>query len=155
MMLAIVRSGAWEWALFFHVLGALLLVGGVVLVSVAAVTSARDLPVDSAVALRRLGFRALLFVVIPSFVLMRLAAEWVRSEDGFADDTEWIGIGYMVSDAGVVVLIALALLGWRSLRHAERTGRAVSLVARANAVLAPAYLLALLIAVWAMTTKPD
>ena len=155
MSLAIVRSGTWEWALFFHVLGALLLVGGLFTVAVTAVLADRRRQLESTIALRRLSLRAFLFLVIPSFVLMRVAAEWVRSEDGFADDTDWIGIGYMISDAGVLVLVVLGILAWRSLRQAERRGQTTPLIARTFTVLAPLYLLALLVAVWAMTTKPD
>lgn len=153
-MVALVRSGPWEWALLFHVLGALLLVGGMVLVAFTALATGRSAQ-PAALVLRRLAFRVLVLVVIPSFVLMRVTAEWVRSEDAFPDDTGWIGIGNVVSDAGLPVLLALTSLAWLSARRAASGRETGTLVARASAVLGPLYLLALLVAVWAMTTKPD
>jgi hypothetical protein len=154
-MVAILRSGAWEWALFFHVLGAFVLVGSIVLVAVAAVASLRGETPESAVTLRRVGLRTLLFFVVPSYLLTRLTAEWVRAEDVFPDETTWIDIGYMVTDAGLILLIALLVLGWLSLRQVRRGASVRSVLARAYAVVAPVYLVALLVAVWAMTTKPD
>jgi hypothetical protein len=154
-MLAILRTGAWEWALFFHVLGALLLVGSVLMVSVAAVASLRSQTAEPAVALRRVGFRTLAFVVVPSYLLTRLTAEWVRSEDAFPDDMAWIDIGYIVTDSGLILLVALLVLGWFSLRQVRGGASARTVLARAYAVVAPLYLVALLVAVWAMTAKPD
>jgi uncharacterized membrane protein len=157
-MLALVRSGGWEWALLFHVLGAFLTVGGMTLVSAAAIAAGRS----GSFPLRRLAFRALLLVVLPAFILMRVAAEWVRSEDPFPDDLGWIGVGYIVTDAGVVVLLAMLVLGWLNARVARRaeppdhaTEPRAPVSTRILSVLAPLYLLALLVAVWAMTTKPD
>lgn len=154
MMLAIMRSGTWEWALFFHVLGALVLIGSVAVVSAAPLVAGRGRP-DGAVALRRLAFRTLLFLVVPSFVLLRATAEWVRGEDGFADEVAWINVGYIVTDAGLIVLLVLIFLGWRSARAAARSEGGPPLSGRILSVVAPLYLVALLVALWAMTTKPD
>lgn len=153
-MLALVRSGNWELALFFHVLGALLLIAGMALVVSATLFAGRSRDPLGAVAFRRLTWKTLVLLVLPSFVLMRATAEWVRTEDGFADDLTWINIGYMVTDMGAVVLLALLFLGWRSARTGER-GETRPLSARILSVLAPLYLVALLVAMWAMTTKPD
>jgi len=153
-MVAIVRPGAWEWALFFHLVGAFLLVGSVALVSAAAVASLRGLTPDSAIALRRVALRVLLVLVVPSYLVTRLTAEWVRSEDAFPDDRTWIDIGYIVMDSGSILLIAVLLLGWLSLRQARSGAPARTVLAGAYAVAAPIYLVALLIVVWAMTTKP-
>ena len=138
MTLALMRDGAWEWALFFHVTGALVLIGALALFVAASFRG-----------LRRLAFRTMLVAVIPSFLVMRITAEWVRSEDPFPDDLGWIGLGYVISDAGVLVLIALAVLAWLSSR------RGAGLAARIQTIVGPLYLVALLVAVWAMTTKPD
>jgi hypothetical protein len=154
MMLALMRSGTWEWALFFHVLGALLLIGSMIVVVAAAVGAARGNRPDGALELRRLTWKTLVLLVLPSFILMRGTAEWVRSEDGFADDATWISVGYIVTDAGVIVMLALLFLGWRSARSAAR-GELRAVSGRILSVLAPLYLVALLVAMWAMTTKPD
>ena len=153
-MLALVRSGPWEWALLFHVLGALILIGGLALV-VATSLAAERAQAGSSLALRRLTFRTLVLVVVPSYLLMRISAEWVRSEDAFPDDTAWLDVGYIVTDAGILVLLALLVLGWLSARRAARGDTGTPVSARIVSVLAPLYLVALLVAVWAMTTKPD
>ena len=153
-MLAIMRSGTWEWALFFHVLGALVLIGSMAVVSAAALVAGRGDHPDGAVALRRLTFRTLLLFVLPSFVLLRATAEWVRTEDGFDDEAGWIGVGYIVTDVGVIVLLALLFLGWRSARAAPRSEGRPPLSGRILSIVAPLYLVALLVALWAMTTKP-
>ena len=54
----------------------------------------------------------------------------------------------------VIVLLALLFLGWRAARAGER-GEARPLSARILSILAALYLVALLVATWAMTTKPD
>jgi hypothetical protein len=154
-MFALVRPDNWEWPLLFHVLGAFVTIGAMSVVVVAALGAERAERPAASAALRRLTFRALLLAVLPAFILMRVAAEWVRSEDGFGDDTTWIGIGYVVTDAGALMLLALLLLGWRSARGASRGARDTPLSGRILAGLAPLYLLALLVATWAMTTKPD
>jgi hypothetical protein len=153
-MLALLRSGTWEWALFFHVLGALVLIGGMVLVVTTALLGTRSTDPHGALAMQRLTWRTLLLLVLPSFVLTRATAEWVRTEDGFADDVTWINVGYIVTDAGVIVVLAFLVLGWRSARVAAR-GELRAVSGRILAVLAPLYLVALLVATWAMTTKPD
>jgi hypothetical protein len=153
-MLAIVRPDSmWEVALLFHVLGALALIGGVALVSAASVGALRTPTLERALALRRVALRGMLLVVIPAFVIMRLAAEWVRSADPFPDDLAWVELGYVISDFGVIVLVALAVLAWLAVRATGRGGRA-PVTGQIQAVLAPLYLVALLVAVWAMTTKP-
>ncbi len=151
---ALIRTTDWEWALLVHVLGAMILVGGMVVVMIAALVSLRPRGESDAVVLGRFGFRTLLFVVWPSFIVTRVAAEWVRSEDPFPDEVDWIGIGYIVTDVGVLVLLLLTLLGWLTLRRLRRDAQATPVAARIFAVLAPIYLAALLVATWAMTTKP-
>ena len=152
-MLALVRDGAWELALLFHVLGAFLLTGGLVLVTILALGAARQAKPEAVFAWRRTIFRTLLLLVLPAYLLMRIAAEWVRSVDPFPDDQAWITIGYIVTDAGLLLLVALLLLGWRSARLARR-GTDSRIAPHAVLVLAGLYVAALLVAVWAMGAKP-
>ena len=154
MAVAIVRPLEWEWALLVHLLGAFLLVGAMVAVVIAALASTRAAEAEAAVVPARVGFRTLLFVVWPSFIVMRLAAEWVRSESGYPDEADWIGIGYIVSDAGLLVLLVLTLPGWLGLRRLRQGGLARPVTLRILAVLASVYLAALMVAIWAMTAKP-
>lgn len=127
--------------LFLHVLGAMVLVGAVTATTVAAGRGA---------LLRGVAFRTMVFLALPAWVLMRFAGQWVESRQNWPDDLTWLGIGFIVGDAGLLVLLVTALLAWWGYRHPERRwpGQAV-------AALAGLYLIALLVAMWAMTAKPD
>jgi uncharacterized membrane protein len=140
-MLALVRPDSWNFPLFLHVLGAMVLVGAV---AATAIASGRG------TLLRGVAFRTMVFLVLPAWVLMRFAGQWIDSKEDLADDPTWLGIGFIVGDAGLLVLLITAVLAWWAYRHPERgwPGRAV-------AGLASLYLVALLVAMWAMTAKPD
>jgi phosphoglycerol transferase MdoB-like AlkP superfamily enzyme len=151
-MLAAIRPDDWNFPLLVHVLGATLLVGGLV----AAVTALllgwrRDSSFYS-----RFGFRVLLFVALPAWFLMRIGAEWIYSKEGFTGEDEpgWLGIGYITADLGGILLllsIILTGLGVRQLRGDRET----SVLVRSGSVLATVALLAYIVAVWAMSGKPD
>ena len=143
-MLAIVRPDAWNLPLFVHVLGAVALVGTLVVVVAASAGAARG--GDGTAVLSRISFRTLLIGVLPSYIVMRVGAEWIASESAVGDPA-WIGIGYITSDAGLLLLLIAIGLAWR----ASRRGTA----ARAVTVLAAVLVVAFAVAIWAMTTKPD
>jgi hypothetical protein len=153
MPLAVVRPDDWNFPLLLHVLGAMLLVGTLVtVVSVLAVAwggSGRSL-------LPRVGFRTLLFATIPSWLLMRLAGEWIRSKENYGgdDDPTWLGIGYITAEPGLVILIVATVLAGLAARQAARHSDRPSVLARIATVLAALLLTAYLVAMWAMTTKP-
>jgi hypothetical protein len=143
-MLAIVRPDAWNLPLFVHVAGAMLLVGTLVVVVAVSAGAARG--GDGAAVLSRLSFRTLLIGVLPSYIAMRVGAEWVASEEAVGDPT-WVGIGYMTADAGLLLTLIAIGLAWRASRRGT-SGRAVM-------VLATVLLIAFAVAIWAMTAKPD
>ena len=108
--------------------------------------------------LRRIAFRTLLAVALPGYVAMRVGGQWLESkEEGqlFTGDPTWIGIGYIVSDVGALILIVLIVLAWLSQRRAARGDATGSWMANVVLGLAPIYLTALAVAWWAMTAKPD
>ena len=90
-----------------HVLGAMVFVG--LLAAVAVILVPRCAGDDRAAALR-LAFRTLLIGAIPSYIVMRGAAEWVASEENVDEDAAWIGIGYIVTDVGLLLLIVVTVL---------------------------------------------
>ena len=148
--LAIVRPSDWEAPLFLHVLGAMLLVGGLVTVALSLLVAWRR-DGDDAVGLTRLAYRTLFFVVLPGFVAMRVGAQWVLSETGYDEnEPDWVGVGYLTSDLGAVGLLATLVAGGIALRGGERRALA-RLVTVISLVLIAAYV----VAIWAMTTKPD
>ena len=149
LMLAAIRPSHWELPLFLHVAGAMLLVGAMVVVVATMAVALRN--GEGFEVLTRLAYRTLLIGVLPAYVLMRVGAEWIASEEGVPDDLDWIGIGYGVADGGLLLTLIAAVLAWRAARRGAAgpggPGRAVLLLA---AVLILAYG----VAIWAMAAKP-
>jgi hypothetical protein len=149
VIFAAIRPDHWDLPLFLHVAGAMLLVGALVVVVATMAAALRD--GEGVEVLTRLAFRTLLIGVIPAYVLMRVGAEWIASEEGVPDDLSWIGIGYGVADGGLLLTLIATVLAWRVARRGE--GRPGGL-GRAVFVLAALLILAYGVAIWAMATKP-
>jgi NO-binding membrane sensor protein with MHYT domain len=141
MMLALVRPDSWNFPLFLHVLGAIVLVGATATTLVIAIR---------APTWRRLLVRTIGFLVLPAWVLMRFAGQWIDSREDIPNDPAWLGVGFIVGDAGLLLLVITALIAWWGLRRPDRRWPV-----RAVAVISGLYLIALFVAMWAMTTKPD
>ena len=142
-MVAIIRPDSWNFPLFLHVLGAATVTGATAAAFVGAVLS-RRWP-----WLRRVVARTLLLAVFPAWLLMRLGGAWEDSRSPIGDGSTWLGIGYIVGDAGFVLLIVAMILGAVSVRKADRRWPI-----QAVAVTTGAYFVALLVAMFAMTGKP-
>jgi hypothetical protein len=157
-ILAAIRPDSWNFPLLLHVLGATILVGGLVTAVTALVLGWRRTTTAEACAFARMGFRSLLFVAFPGWLLMRLAGEWVASREGWGDVDEepvWLGIGYMTGEAGGLLLLISILLSGIGLRRLGRSGATSSALVRVSTVLAAIVLVAYIVAVWAMSAKPD
>jgi uncharacterized membrane protein len=156
-VLAAIRPTGWDFPLFLHVLGAMILVGGlVVAVSMQLLAWRRRNPADVA-AFSRGAFWALLTVALPGWVVMRVGGEWIRSKEGYSgpDDPSWLGFGYFAADLGFVVLLVTLLLAGLGVRRLRRSGGGTSILGRIATPLATILLTLYLVAVWAMTAKPD
>jgi hypothetical protein len=134
------------WPLFLHVLGAMTTVGAV-LTAVVLTSVAWSRP-DVAI-LRRATFTTLL-TAIPFYIILRVFAEVMYSDEkdvfGGKDPT-WVGIGYMTSDVGLLILlIAIGVAFWW-----KRSGKAVA--GRIVAGLSSILLVLLTIAMLAMSGK--
>ena len=144
-LLAAIRPDDWNIALFVHILGAMLLVGALVLVI--AALAARDI---------RLGYRALLLGVLPGWIVMRGGAQWIASKEGLdeGDVPAWVDLGFIVSDPLLLFLIISTVCAGIAARR-ERRGEAAGGGLRTVAlVLVALMLVASVVAIWAMTTKP-
>jgi hypothetical protein len=131
--------------LFLHVLGAILLFGGVAAVTILAFAALRHNA--EAAMLRRTAFATTLLVVWPAFIVMRVGAQWVLTREHLDKTTPgWIGVGFGVSDAGILVLALITLLGWLAQRR-PRAGKFL-------AGLGVLYLILLGVAWFAMSAKP-
>jgi hypothetical protein len=148
-MTAVIRPDAWDFPLFLHVAGAMLLVGAMVVVVATMAGALRG--GDGAQALAGLAFRTLLVGVLPAYILMRAGAEWIASEENVPDDVDWIGIGYAVADGGLLLTVIAAVLAWRA---ARRGAAGPGGLGRGVLVLAAVLIVAYGVAIWAMAAKP-
>jgi hypothetical protein len=152
-VLGAIRPDDWDLPLFLHVLGAMTLVGALVLV-VLSLASARG--GDSAAGLR-LAYRSLLLGVIPAWIVMRLSAQWIASEEGLDDLDEppaWVDIGFLTSEPTLLLLIAATICAGIASRRARDGGRAFGGLNTAALVLVAISLAAYVLAIWAMSAKP-
>jgi hypothetical protein len=155
--LAVIRSSDVELPLFLHVLGAMLTVGTLFATAAALLLAWRRADVEESTALTRFGLRWLLLGVVPSFVLMRVAAQWTYSEenlDALAEEPAWVGVGFVTSDLGGVLLLVSIVLAIVGLLRLRTPGRG-AVFGRIVGIVSVLILVAYLIAVWAMTAKPD
>ena len=148
------RPDSADFPLFLHVLGAMVLVGSLFAVAAAILIGWRREDPADAIGLTRLGLRTLLIGVLPSFVVMRATAQWLVSEEGLEkNEPAWVDIGYVTTEpVGVLLLIAiiLAIIGLVRLRRGSGLG-----LGRAVGILSVLLLAAYVVAIWAMTTKPE
>ena len=152
-MLATIRPDSWDFPLLLHVLGAMLLVGTLILAASALMLAWRD----GSASLVRLGYRSLLIGALPAWIVMRGAAEWIADKEGLTGDDvpSWVGIGYSTADSGFVLLLISTVLAGLAMRRAGRAeGSGGGGFSRASTVLVSLLLIAYLVAIWAMATKP-
>jgi hypothetical protein len=149
-VVATVRPHSWDFPLFVHVLGAMILVGGL-LTGAACLSLARG---DA--RFLRLGYRALLFVAFPGWILMRVGAEWIASKEPWGKNgvptPTWLGIGFVLADAGGLILLVSLIVGGIGVRRL-RAGQGAALL-KTTLALSVVLLAAYVVAVWAMAGKP-
>jgi hypothetical protein len=151
-VLASVRPDSWNFPLFLHVLGAMILVGGLV----AGASSLAFAKGEN--RLLRLGYWSLLAISLPGWILMRIGAQWIYSKEGWDDVPDkliptWLGIGYLLADAGGLVLLVALVVGGVGM-YRMRAGKGSGLL-KVTLVLALVVLAAYVVAVWAMAGKPN
>jgi hypothetical protein len=152
-LLGVIRPDDWNLPLFLHVLGAMTLVGALVLV-VVSLASARG--GDSAAALR-LGYRSLLLAAIPGWIVMRVTAQWIASKEGLDDLDDppaWVDIGFITSEPTLLLLIAATICAGIAARRSREGGSSFGGLNTAALVLVAISLVAYVIAIWAMSAKP-
>jgi hypothetical protein len=151
--LAVVRPDSWNFPLLVHVVGVVLLVGGLV-TGASLLGFARG---DT--RLLRLGYWTLLAVALPGYLVMRVGAEWIYSKEGWddlpeaVDEPTWLVIGYIVADLGALLLLASLIIGGFGvyrLRDGKGTGLLKTTLALSILIIAAG-----VVAVWAMAGKPS
>jgi hypothetical protein len=152
-VLALIRPDSWNFPLFLHVLGAMILVGGV-LTGTSTLAFARGDP-----RFLRLGYWSLLIVALPGLILMRVGAGWIYEKEHWddlpegVDEPAWLGIGYLVADlGGLLFLISLVVGGIGVYRL--RSGKGSGLL-KVTMAIGLVLLVAYFVAAWAMAGKPN
>ena len=146
--LAALRPDDWNLPLFTHVLGAIVLVGGVT-----AAASALSLARGN-VGMLRTGYYSLLAVALPGWVLMRVGAQWIYDEEGFVGGEEptWLAIGWLTADPGGALLLVSLIVGGIGVRRLG-DGRGAGLL-KVTMWISLILLAAYVVAIWAMSGKP-
>lgn len=146
-LLASIRPDSWNYPLLLHVAGAAVFFGVVVTATVTQLTASKAARPE---LLRRVAFRSMLIVGVPAYIVFRIGAEWVyEKEIGDATDPDWVGTGYIVADAGVLLFLISLILSGIAVRKSK------SGLATASGVLMAILLVGLVIATWAMGAKPN
>jgi len=153
-VLAAIRPDEQSFALLLHLVGATV-VFGALLASATSLLLARG-----EARLLRLGYFSLLLVGLPGLILMRLAAQWLYNLQHWddlpdqIDEPAWLGIGFVVADwGGLLFLLSLALGGVGIYRL--RQGKSATGLLNATMLISLVLIVAYVVAVWAMTGKPD
>lgn len=150
-IVATIRPHAWDFPLFLHVLGAMILVGGL-LTGASCLALARG-----DVKFLRLGYWSLLAVALPGWVLMRVGGEWIASKEGWTHkgvhDPTWLNIGFFIADVGGLILLVSLVVGGFGVRRL-RAGQGATLL-KTTLALSVVLLGAYVVAVWAMAGKPN
>jgi hypothetical protein len=142
-MLALIRPDSWNFPLFLHIFGATVLFGTVATVAIAGFASRSHAGYQQLLA--RVAQRTFLLGIVPAYILMWVGAQWIDSKEFVSgDEPGWVGVGFLVSDAGVILLLIVGIL------LAVRRQR----VLLAVPVLTAIYVVALGVAWVAMSGKP-
>jgi hypothetical protein len=146
-VIAILRPHSWDFPLFLHVFGAMVLFGAILATTTLSFVGWR---LPRVRALSRSTFWALLAAAIPAWILMRVGAQWAYSKEHhqlFEKDPTWIGIGFIIADLGLLILLlATGFSFWWQRSQKAVAGRIVS-------GLALLYLILLAVAWLAMSGK--
>jgi len=109
MMLALIRPDSWNLPLFLHILGATVLFGTVATVAIAGFATRTH--AQHAQLLARVAQRTFMLGIVPAYIVMRVGAQWIDGKE-FPNGSEpgWVGVGFIVSDAGVILLLIVGIL---------------------------------------------
>lgn len=155
-VLAALRADEVDFPLFLHVIGATVLVGSLVLALSMLLLAWRGGVAGESV-LVRIAFRTLLFATIPAWLVARIAGQWTASREGIdeGDEPLWLGIGFLTMEPGLLIMLAATVLAGLAARRARGSEPKSPTLARVATVLTGLLLAAYVVAMWAMTAKPD
>ena len=153
-LLAAIRPDEQSFALLLHLVGATVAFGAL-LASASCLLLARG-----ETRLLRLGYYSLLLVALPGWILMRLAGEWLYRLQRWDDLPEqidrpaWLTIGHIVADWGGLLFLAALVLGGLGI-YRLRNNKSGTGLRKATTLIVLILIAAYVVAVWAMTGKPN
>jgi len=153
-VLGAIRPAGQDFPVLLHIVGATI-VFGALLASVSSLALARG-----QVRLLRVGYFSLLLVALPGWILMRLSGEWIYRKQGWNSlphalkDPTWLRIGFGVADYGGLLFLVALVIGGVAVRRL-RNGKSGTGLLRITTGIAAIIALAFVVAVWAMTGKPN
>jgi hypothetical protein len=154
-MLAAIRPDNQSFALLLHLVGATVVFGALLACATSILLSRGE------ARLLRLGYFSLLLVGLPGLILLRLAGEWLYRLQSWnklpsqIDRPSWLDIGFIVADwGGLLFLIALVVGGIGVSRLRQGKGGS-TLLLRSTMVISLVLAVGYVVAVWAMTGKPN
>jgi hypothetical protein len=151
-VIASIRPTDWNWLLLGHVASAMILVGGLMVVTLAALAARRK--AQAAPLLQAIAFWVNLTLVIPAFIAVHIFGG-ILSDREYDDHTpNWLDTGFAVTTVATIVAIVLAILQFWVLRRA-RAGRPGGWQAALTASLGPLLLAAMVAVIVLMAGKPS
>jgi hypothetical protein len=154
-VLAAIRPDNLDFVLFVHVLGAMVLVGSLLLAGTVLAGVWRDGSAERT----RLAYRTLLIAVLPAWLVTRVFAQILLDKpyyDTVVDEEQtWIEIGFISTEPMLLLLIGAIVAAGVGSRKALREGGPVGTSARVATVLTWLLVLVYVITIWAMTAKPE
>jgi hypothetical protein len=154
-MLAAIRPDNQSFALLLHLVGATVVFGALLACATSILLSRGE------ARLLRLGYFSLLLVGLPGLILLRLAGEWLYRLQSWNKlpsqiyRPSWLDIGCIVADwGGLLFLIALVVGGIGVSRLRQGKGGS-ALLLRSTMVISLVLAVGYVVAVWAMTGKPN
>jgi hypothetical protein len=155
-MLAIYgRPDTWNWLLLFHILSAVLVFAGAIVVTAASLAALRTAAPERALLLRRVALITGL-LTIPPYIGIHIFGGLLADREfpKGVDDPGWLGAGFGLTDLyGLISIILLSLLQWWVVRRARR-GDTLGWQPKLASWLSPIGPALLLVVLFLMSAKP-
>lgn len=149
------RPDTWNWLLLFHILSAVLVFAGSIVVLTASLSALRYATPERALLLRRVALFTTLLTILP-YVGIRILGGLLADREfpKGVDEPGWVGAGFGLTDLyGIVSIILLGLLQWWVVRR-TRVGDTRGGQAKLASWLSPIGPALLLVVLFLMSAKP-
>jgi hypothetical protein len=154
-MLAAIRPDNQSFALLLHLVGATVVFGALLACATSILLSRGE------ARLLRLGYFSLLLVGLPGLILLRLAGEWLYRLQSWnklpsqIDRPSWLDIGFIVADWGALLFLIALVVGGIGVSRLRQGKGGSTLLLRSTMVISLVLAVGYVVAVWAMTGKPN